>query len=204
MCNESWQRMTRYVSALAIVLTAAALTACRNTRTGPEATRQEPATKAAPQNARSEPSAAPAKTSSDDGFNPAEHPEFQQADGQPQRPPVSTDSLASAITTYVQNEAARNGGFFIVPDPEQKTSLALTLARVHRDRLSRLKDGRYFACADFKGRDGHVYDVDVFMQDGGKGLNATDVTVHKKDGCARYNWVEDNNGVWKREDIPGK
>ncbi len=113
---------------------------------------------------------------------------------------MTKESLARAVTGYVQNEASLKGGFFTVYDPEQKTSPALTLTGVHEDRLSRLKDGRYFACADFQGRDGHVYDVDVFMQDTGKGLTATDVTIHKEDGRARYNWVE-VNGTWRREDI---
>jgi hypothetical protein len=71
---------------------------------------------------------------------------------------------------------------------------------VHRERVSQLADGRYFACADFKGRDGHTYDVDVFMRPDSNGLTATEVIVHKQDGTARYNWLEEN-GRWTRVPI---
>ena len=121
--------------------------------------------------------------------DPAEHPESAT--------PVTTDSLADAIITYVESETARQGGAFNVNDPEQKASLALTLTAVHRERVSRLEDGQYFACADFKGRDGHTYDVDVFMRPDANGLAATEVVVHKQNGTARYNWAEEN-GRWKK------
>jgi hypothetical protein len=60
----------------------------------------------------------------------------------------------------------------------------------------RAGDGRYLACADFKGRDGHTYDVDVFMRpESTDGFVPTDVLVHKQDGKPRFNWVEQNGLV---------
>ena len=110
---------------------------------------------------------------------------------------VSTDSLAQGITDYVQAESSRRGGEFPVDDPAQQTTLGLTLTTVHRERLSQLADGRYFACADFKGRDGHVYDVDIFMRRESTGLTPTDLIVHKQDGKPRFDWVE-RNGAWSQ------
>ena len=110
------------------------------------------------------------------------------------------DSLTEGITNYVQAETARQGGVFPVNDPDQQTSLGLTLMTVHRERLSKLADGRYFACADFKGRDGHTYDVDVFMRPESTGLTPTDVIVHKQDGKPRFNWVE-QNGTWSQAPV---
>jgi hypothetical protein len=108
---------------------------------------------------------------------------------------VTKDSLAQGINSYVQDEASRHGGVFAIDDPQQHTSLELSLTAVHRDRLSGLGDGRYFACADFKGRDGHTYDVDVFMRPQSTGGFApTDVVVHKQDGKPRFDWVEQNGG----------
>jgi hypothetical protein len=107
------------------------------------------------------------------------------------------DSLAQGIATYVQTESARQRGGFPVNDLEQRTTLGLTLMTVHRERLSQLADGRYFACADFKGRDGHSYDVDIFMRRESTGLTPTDVIVHKQDGKARFDWVE-RNGTWSQ------
>ena len=108
---------------------------------------------------------------------------------------VTTDSLAQSITDYVQAESTRRGGEFPLHDPEQQATLGLTLTTVHRERLSQLADGRYFACADFKGRDGHTYDVDIFMRRESTGLTPTEVIVHKQDGKSRFDWVE-RNGRW--------
>jgi hypothetical protein len=116
---------------------------------------------------------------------------------------VTTDSLSRSITDYVQAESAKHGGVFPVNDPEQQTELALTLSTVHRERLSQLADGRYFACADFKGRDGRTYDVDIFMRRESTGLTPTEVIVHKQDGRPRFDWVE-RNGVWSQQPVAGR
>ena len=72
------------------------------------------------------------------------------------------------------------------------------------DRLSALGDGRYFASADFKGRDGHTYDVDVFMRPHSEaGFVPTDVLVHTQDGKARFEWAEQNGG-WAQVPASGK
>jgi hypothetical protein len=122
-------------------------------------------------------------------FDPDPHPENAHLTQ------VTTDSLAQSITDYVQAESTRRGGEFPLNDPEQQATLGLTLTTVHRERLSQLADGRYFACADFKGRDGHTYDVDIFMRRESTGLTPTEVIVHKQDGKPRFDWVE-RNGRW--------
>src|SRR6185503_3393877 len=83
---------------------------------------------------------------------PDEHPELAHLTH------VSTDSLAEAITAYVAAESKQRGGSFPVPAPGGGQELGLTLHTVHRERLSRLADGRYFACADFKDTKGNTYD----------------------------------------------
>jgi len=124
-------------------------------------------------------------------FNPDPHPENAHLTQ------VTADSLAQSITDYVQAESARHGGEFPVNDPQRQTTLGLALTTVHRERLSQLADGRYFACADFKGRDGHTYDVDIFMRKDSTGLTPTELIVHKQDGTARFDWVE-RNGTWSQ------
>jgi len=133
-----------------------------------------------------------------DQFTPDEHPELAHLTE------VTTESLAAGIASYVQSESERHDGKFTITDPVGNTSLDLSLASVHRDRLSRLADGRYFACADFEGADGHTYDIDIFMQPQSTGgLAPTDVIVHKEDGVARFNWVE-RNGTWVQEPVPAR
>jgi len=109
------------------------------------------------------------------------------------------EDLAKAIEGYVQKDAALKGGYFVVYDPVAKQPLALTLVKVHKDRLSKMGDDTYFACADFTTPDGKVYDLDVFMQGADAGsLKATEVSVHKEAGKARYGWAEEN-GIWKKK-----
>jgi hypothetical protein len=125
-----------------------------------------------------------------------EHPEHPEGHAE-----VTIERLAGAIEAWVAWDSKLHGGNFLVWDPEQKKTLELSLDKVHRERLSALGDGVYFACADFKAKDGAVYDLDVFMSGGSspfENLWPTEVLVHKKDGAARYTWHEEN-GNWKRK-----
>jgi hypothetical protein len=108
---------------------------------------------------------------------------------------VTLDSLTQSIASYVEDESKRQGGVFPVPDPDHGTPLELTLTKVHRERLSKLADGRYFACADFTGPKGGTYDVDIFMRTESTGVVPSEMIVHKVNGAARFNWSE-RDGVW--------
>lgn len=125
----------------------------------------------------------------------AEHPEAKA-----QQPRLTMAQLAQAIEDFVAADTRAKGGYFLVFDPVAKQPLALTLDRVHKERLSGLGGGVYFACADFKSTDGTAYDVDVFMQDGTDGLEPTEVHVHKVNGKPRYTWREER-GVWVRDQV---
>jgi hypothetical protein len=131
-----------------------------------------------------------------------EHPEHpEHPTDKPKAEGVSMADLADAITDYVKKDAVLKGGFFLVYDTEDKAPLALTLDRVHTERLSRVGDETYFACADFKTADGTVYDLDVFMKGKGKkSLQVTEVTVHKKMGAERYTWFEEG-GIWQKKPV---
>ena len=122
-------------------------------------------------------------------LQPDEHPELAHLTQ------VSTDSLADAITSYVTSESKERGGAFPAPAPNGGEPLGLTLTIVHRERVSRLADGRYFACADFKSADGNAYDVDIFMRAESKGLVPSDIIIHKVNGTPLFNWSE-RDGVW--------
>jgi hypothetical protein len=121
----------------------------------------------------------------------------QAADAAPEA--VTMDQLAEAITDYVAKDSDLKGGYFLVYDKEAKKPLMLRLDKVHMDRLARVYEGVYFACADFKTPDGTVYDLDVFMKGpSADALEATEVSVHKRNGKARYGWVQEE-GVWKKK-----
>lgn len=122
--------------------------------------------------------------------HPHEHPTSKKAE-------LTKESLAEAIASYIEDDSELKGGFFLVYDKEQGKALALKLDKVHEDRLATLGNGNYFACADFNGTDGSVYDLDVFMKEKRGDLKVYDISVHKKDGEARYGWVE-KDGVWSK------
>ncbi len=128
-----------------------------------------------------------------------EHPEHPTDKPMTEEAKLTKDSLADAIQAWV-NDQSRILGSFMVYDAVAKEPLALTLDHVHRERLASLGNDVYFACADFKAQNGKMYDIDVFMQKTEDGLKATDVSVHKVDGKARYTWAEDG-GVWKKKPV---
>ncbi len=126
-----------------------------------------------------------------------EHPEKSQA--KPKAAGVSMSDLADAITDYVKKDTALKGGFFLVYDPADTMPLALTLDHVHTERLSRVSEQTYFACADFKTTNGKVYDLDVFMRGPDKqSLEVKEISIHKKNGTERYTWYE-QGGIWKKK-----
>ena len=110
---------------------------------------------------------------------------------------MTMDELADAITEYIAEDSKLKGGYFLVWDADEKKPLALKLDKVHRERLSSLGGGVYFACTDMKTDAGLVYDLDFFMKRMGDEIETTEVSVHKKAGKPRYGWKEEN-GVWKK------
>jgi len=133
----------------------------------------------------------------------AEHPEKSHKSGkkgaQGSTKSISKKDMAKAIKDYVKRDSALKGGYFLVYDKKAKKTLRLTLDHVHKERLSKIKDGVYFACADFKTPEGRIYDLDVFMKGHhAKHLRVTEVSIHKEDGKARYGWVE-KGGIWKKK-----
>jgi hypothetical protein len=114
---------------------------------------------------------------------------------------VSKEDLGEAIEAYIAGETTKGGGAWKIEDSEEKTTLMLTLDHVHKDKLTSTAKDTYFACADLKNSDGHMYDLDVFMTGPDKAhLKVTDVSVHKKDGQERYTWMEES-GLWKKQSV---
>lgn len=132
---------------------------------------------------------------------PAEHPAdggAHTASAPASAPALTKEALARAIRAWVEEDARIRGGYLMVYDSVQARPLALTLVRVHEERLSRVGRNRYFACADFRDQDDSLYDLDFFMEGpDDASLRTTEITVHKKAGVARYNWIE-REGVWSR------
>jgi hypothetical protein len=110
---------------------------------------------------------------------------------------VTTDDIDAAIRAHIDEKAKASGGKFLVRDDVLNKTWELDLVRVHKEKLTPLADGTYFACVDFKAADGTAVDVDFFLKKEGERLVVTDTSVHKIDGKARYTYRE-KNGVWER------
>ncbi len=126
--------------------------------------------------------------------HPSEHPKEKK------HRPITKETLAEAIENYIASEAKKHDGYFVFKNEyEDGKELKLKLIKVHKERLAKLEDGSFFACADLKTPDNQIYDLDFMM----KGTHADDLTltniwVHKKNGKPYYTWYEEN-GVWKRK-----
>jgi hypothetical protein len=112
---------------------------------------------------------------------------------------LTNEALADAVTDYVKRETNLKGGYFLFFNSKQNMALALTLNNVHKERLATLGGGIYFACADFKSVDDDTYDLDIFMKEDEHGLEIYDIDLHKKNGQARYVWVE-KKGIWSKKE----
>ena len=132
--------------------------------------------------------------------HPREHP-TEHPVGKKKEPGLTKEDLSDAIEAYVKKEAEKKGGFFVVYDSKSEKELRLTLEKVHKERLSKVAEQEYFACADFKAQDGKVYDLDIFMKGPGKDkLEVTEVSIHKESGKERYTWYEEG-GIWKKKPV---
>ena len=122
------------------------------------------------------------------GEHPSEHPAGEQSE-------VTTEMIAKAIEKHVKKVSKKSDGYFIVEDKEAKKTLYLKLGKIHKERLSAVKENLYFACVDFTNKDGKSYAIDVFLKDGGEKLKVTEMIVHKEEGKPRYNW-EKKGDYW--------
>lgn len=131
--------------------------------------------------------------------HPSEHPTKKGQAAPAQE--VTKEAIAGAITAYVNEEAAEHEGFFPLHDDEEGKDLSLTLEKVHDDRLATISSDTHFACADFKSKEGTMYDLDFFVKGTSPDkLEVIEVFIHKKDGKERYLWVEEG-GVWMKKEL---
>jgi cytochrome c553 len=131
--------------------------------------------------------------------HPTEHPQTTA------KPAVSLKEVAQSIKSYVKENSTN--GVFVFHDPKTGNNLSLKLEKVHRDRLSAVGPDLYFACADFKGADGHTYDLDFFARGTNRNLKVVEkeTSVHKVDGKPSYNWhYNKDSGLWEKQSVsPG-
>lgn len=115
--------------------------------------------------------------------------------------------IMSAIEEHIVTRRAAGDGVYRLRDDITGEELALEFVGTHLPVRRLSKDGRYFACTDFRrpGRPDEVYDVDFWLDDRDGRISVGKVRVHKvpvnKDGAWSQEPRYDFDGV-KFEIVP--
>ena len=90
---------------------------------------------------------------------------------------------------YIEEQTKKGNGKFHLKDGEKE--LSLTLVKIHDDNFFMVVGGSAGYCtgADFKGDDSNDYDLDFVVDVDSEGMEVTEITIHKVNGKARYNWA---------------
>ncbi len=129
----------------------------------------------------------------------AEHPEHpaeesDQTQVQPQRE-VGLADISDGIKKHIAELSSQSSDGMFHADYDG-TDLALTLVKVHDEKLAVLGSGAYFACTDLKATDGSIYDLDFFLTGEAGNMKVTETAVHKDNGTPLYGWKQRDDGVW--------
>lgn len=106
-------------------------------------------------------------------------------------------AFVKSVQGYVKMKVADEGSFNVYDDKLDKT-WELKLVRIHKKRIARLGEDKFFACADFKtvarGKKTKI-DLDFFVTRNDGDFNVDEVLVHKVGGKARYTYNSKNQRV---------
>lgn len=109
---------------------------------------------------------------------------------------VSIQEIEIGIKDFIQQEAAKKGGYFEVND--RGKDYRMKLVRVHTEYLANLGPKSHFACVDLADEKGDVYDVDFFLEGEPGAMNVTATSVHKLNGKPFYAWKQQKDKTWNR------
>ncbi len=115
------------------------------------------------------------------------------ASSAPAAPDRVTVDIQAGIERHIEEQVRLGGGYFNLPFRDKQ--LRLKLVRVHTEYLSKLGQGRYFACVDLADVNGDVYDVDFFLAGEPGAMKVTETTVHKINGQPFYAWEQKSDGT---------
>ena len=124
-----------------------------------------------------------------------EHPEHPTAKKQP----ITKADISAGIQAHINDRVKEGMGKYRMD--YEGSELALTLVKVHEDKLAHLETGSYFACTDLEGDDGNTYDVDFFLVGEPGSMAVTEASVHKINGKPLYQWMQSDDGNWMRTPV---
>ncbi|MDP7030449.1 MAG: transglutaminase domain-containing protein [Phycisphaerales bacterium] len=114
-------------------------------------------------------------------------------------PHLVTADIQAGIEKHIADRTREGGGWFTLPFGDEQ--LRLKLVRVHTEYLANLGPRRHFACVDLASSDGHVYDVDFFLEGDPGDMRVTETTIHKLNGRPYYVWKQQPDKTWVRAEV---
>lgn len=109
---------------------------------------------------------------------------------------LTREDVAVGIKKHIEDQTRKGRGKFRLKDGDR--DLALTLVKVHNDKLAVLENELCFACVDMKADDGTIYDIDFFLSGDVESLKVTETILHKVNRNPRYGWEKNSEGKWVR------
>lgn len=106
-------------------------------------------------------------------------------------------AFVRAVEKHVRAKK-KEAGSFEVYDAVLGKTWKLKMKKIHKKRIARLSDDKFFACADFTtvGKKPRTeLDLDFFVTKTSDGWNVDQVLVHKIAGRPRYNYNDENERV---------
>lgn len=113
---------------------------------------------------------------------------------------LTPPALEGFIKVYFASKA-KGQDRMVVHDQDSNADLKLKLESVHaQDPAPETSPGHYYICAEMTDEAGASFDVDFLYKKTSRGIEVSDVLIHKSKDTTRYEWVKDQAGrFWVRE-----
>ncbi|MBI2363287.1 MAG: hypothetical protein HYV15_07905 [Elusimicrobia bacterium] len=108
----------------------------------------------------------------------------------PRSPGPEASAMEKLVRGYVRDQQEEEGSFSVEDDVLGRT-WELHLLRVRTEAVTRLPDGRFFVCVDFKGDDeksAQPVDLDFVVVESDGEWAVDEVLLHKVSGKPRFNY----------------
>jgi len=126
----------------------------------------------------------------------------------PRRPPEFvdfSDEFTDIVTRFVDSQAKKNQGLFVVKDDQDARYHYLKLARVLRDSIMRLSPTEVFGCVEFDGVAGSSgkYDLDFYLSNEDWEWKVSKLLIHKVNAQARFHYNSEHEIVVRNAPAAG-
>lgn len=113
---------------------------------------------------------------------------------------LTAPALEGFIKVYCATRSKGTDGL-VVHDAEKNQDLLMKLGTVRAvDPAPETSPGHYYITAEMMDQQGASYDVDFLYKKTERGIEVSEVLIHKAPDRTRYEWVKDDKGrFWVRQ-----